>query len=47
MGDHIIRETGPTAVEYKLSYLHSGSLLTQSEPHVGHADTTLAVNPSL
>ena len=49
VGDHIVREAGLTAVESKLSYLRSrrsGSLLTQSETYVAHANATLAVNPN-
>ena len=44
MGNHIVRGTGPTAMESKFGYLLSGPLPMQSEPHVTHAYTTLAVN---
>ena len=44
VGNHIIRGTGPVAMESKLGYLFSGPLPIQDKPPVTHAHTTLAVN---
>ena len=44
VGNHIIRGTGPVAMESKLGYLLSGPLPIQDKPPVTHAYTTLAVN---
>jgi len=44
VGNHIVRGTGPTAMESKLGYLLSGPLPVQSEHPITHSYTTLAVN---
>jgi len=43
-GNHIVRGTGPTAMESKLGYLLSGPLPIKSEQQVAHSYTTLAAN---
>ena len=44
VGKHIVRSTGPPAMESKLGYLLSRPLPIQSEHPITHSYTTLAVN---
>jgi len=44
VGNHIVRGTGPTAMESKLGYLLSGPFPIKSEQQVAHNYTTLAAS---
>lgn len=45
VGNHIVRGSGPTAMESKLGYLLSGPLPIKSDHPITHSYTTLTANP--